>query len=321
MAADSWQSRQFDEAVQDLDRLRRFVDDCWRAGGGELWDFHAGDLIWQRFMHEDHIGRWPERVRLWERPDGTLAGFTTIYERSRELVICLHPAVSTNAALIAGMIEQAESSLARQNINGGLQVSAPSDGPIAGVLATLRFEVTDDPPMLLNRRPLETIPAGPLPEGFQVRELAGEWEYEERVSVHQEAFHPSRVTVDAYRRLREAPGYDPELDLVCVAPDGTFASYCIAWYDPQTRIGEFEPVGARAAYRRMGLTRAVMTEGMRRLQERGATSAIVACESSNAAACGLYHSLGFQEVQRWVYFRREMGDTTAAAAAKGRQPE
>jgi mycothiol synthase len=316
MAADSWRSRQFDEAMQDLDRLRRFVDDCWSASGSELWDMHPGDLIWQRFMHEDHIGRWPKRVLLWERPDGTLAGFTTIIGQGRELVICPHPTLSGNIALITGMIEQAEAQLAAQNFSGELPVSAFAGSALAGALTASGFTLTDDPPMLLNHRPLDAVPAAKLPEGFQVRELAGEWEYEERVSVHREAFHPSRVTVDAYRRLREAPGYDPELDLVCVAPDGTFASYCITWYDPSTRIGEFEPVGARAAFRRMGLTKAVMTEGMRRLQERGATAAIVTCESDNAASCSLYHSLGFREARRWVYFRREI-EKLSASLPKG----
>jgi ribosomal protein S18 acetylase RimI-like enzyme len=305
MTADHWHSRRFDDAAGDLDRLRRFVDDCWRANDGELWDFHPGDLIWQRFMHEDQIGRWPERVRLWERPDGTLAGFSTIYDRERELELCVHPALSDNSTLIAGMIEEAESRLAAQDSHGDLRILAFADGPVAGVLAASGFEVSDDPPMLLNRRPLDTIPEAPLPEGFQIRALAGDWEYEERVSVHREAFHPSRVTVNAYRRLQEAPGYDPELDLVCVAPDGTFASYCIAWYDPSTRIGEFEPVGARAAFRRMGLTKAVMCEGMRRLQERGATTAIVLYDADNAASCGLYKSLGFREARRLVSFRRE----------------
>jgi ribosomal protein S18 acetylase RimI-like enzyme len=171
--------------------------------------------------------------------------------------------------------------------------------------------------MLLTRRPLDTIPAAPLPEGFEVRPLAGEWEYEERVSVHREAFHPSRVTVDAYRRLRQAPGYDPDLDLVCVTPEGTFASYCIAWYDSSTRIGEFEPVGARAAYRRMGLTRAVMSDGMHRLRERGATTAIVSCVQSNEASCGLYGSLGFLEAERWVSYRRAAPEETPEGAGQG----
>lgn len=302
MPAHSWHSQQFDDASQDLERLRRFVDDCWRAGDGDLWDMHPGDLIWQRFMHEDLIGRWPQRVHLWERADGTLDGFTIIFEQAREVVICLHPAVSSNATLVARMIERAESHLTSQGIMGSPHVSAFADGPVAGVLSDLGYRITDDPPLLLNRRALDTIPAAPLSHGFQVRALAGEWEYEERVGVHREAFHPSKVTVDAYRRLRGAPGYDSGLDLVCVAPDGTFASYCIAWYDPSTGIGEFEPVGARAAYRRMGLTRAVMTEGMRRLGERGATTAIVSCIGSNKASCGLYASLGFREAKRWVYF-------------------
>lgn len=208
------------------------------------------------------------------------------------------------------MIDHAGSHLAPQDASADLRISAFADGPVAAVLTGLGFDMTDDPPLLLNRRSLDTIPSAPLPEGFQVRSVAGEHEYGERVSVHREAFHPSRVTVDAYRRLRESPGYDPDLDLVCVAPNGTFSSYCIAWLDPSTRIGEFEPVGARAAYRRMGLTRAVMSEGMRRLQERGATTAIVSCVESNAASCELYHSLGFREARRWVSYRRETRGTS-----------
>jgi mycothiol synthase len=59
-----------------------------------------------------------------------------------------------------------------------------------------------------------------------------------------------------YARLMKLPGYQRELDLVSVAPDGAMAAYVNGWIDPINRIVDFGPVGARPAYRRKGLTRA-----------------------------------------------------------------
>jgi mycothiol synthase len=129
-----------------------------------------------------------------------------------------------------------------------------------------------------------------------VREVGGKEEWEERVETHREVWHPSKVTLDAYRRLREAPGYDPRLDLVAVAPDGTFGSYCICWFDPHSRTGLFEPVGTRSACRGLGLGKAVMHEGLRRLRELGARTAFVLAVHDNEAARNLYESVGFETV-------------------------
>ena len=81
------------------------------------------------------------------------------------------------------------------------------------------------------------------------------------MEIHREVWHPSWVTFDAYRWLRAAPGYDPRLDLV--APDGTFGSYCVCWFDPGSRTGLFEPLGTRSASRGKGFGKAVMHEGQR----------------------------------------------------------
>jgi GNAT superfamily N-acetyltransferase len=114
--------------------------------------------------------------------------------------------------------------------------------------------------------------------------------------MHREVWHPSKVTLEAYRRLRAAQGYDPRLDLVAVAPDGGFGSYCICWFDPHSRTGLFEPVGTRPASRGRGLGKAVMYEGLRRLRELGARTALVLAVHDNEAARRLYESVGFKKV-------------------------
>jgi len=114
-----------------------------------------------------------------------------------------------------------------------------------------------------------------------------------RCTARSEVWNPSRVTLEAYRRLRAAPGYTPEIDLVAVASDGVFASYCICWLDPANRTGEFEPVGTRPAYQRQGFGRAVIAESLRRLKARGATDATVLTPQSNERGVALYESVGF----------------------------
>jgi len=95
-------------------------------------------------------------------------------------------------------------------------------------------------------------------------------------------------------------------DLLVVAPDGTFAAFCIAWYDPFNRAGKFEPVGTHSRHRRRGLGKAVLLAGMRLMKALGAATAIVEGRGDNAAANRLYGSLGFDEKGRYCLWRKSL---------------
>jgi len=101
-----------------------------------------------------------------------------------------------------------------------------------------------------------------------------------------------------------SPVYNPQQDIVVSAPDGRIASFCKLWLDPVNRVGNFEPVGTHPDFQRRGLGRAVMLEGLHRLQAWGMTSAILGTGVKNVPAIRLYEDVGFHiETQLLTYAR------------------
>lgn len=298
----------------DAARILRFLQDGWRVTGTAGGLFHIADFVWQCFMFTRDVFRPEERIRLTERPDGSLAGFAWVYPKRGEVALQIDPRLRGTAerwVIADDMLAWARERLlaSGEAPPGGLLVAElESDAEFATFAAERGFARTDDVPMRFHRRSLsEPIPAPSLPAGLTVRPVMGEDEFEQRVAIHREVWHPSRFTIDGYRQLRATPWYDPDLDLVAVTPDGTFAAYATAWRDEVNRSGQFEPVGAREAFRGRGLARAVLLEGMRRLRDRRCDVAYVCTGEDRPPACRLYLSAGFEIADRWVYYRRGGG--------------
>ena len=134
-------------------------------------------------------------------------------------------------------------------------------------------------------------------------------EVADRAAAYREVWQPwsvGNVNDDDYTYFMQLPGYHRDLDIVAVAPDGVIASYVNGWIDPVNRIGDFGPVGARPAYRRQGLTRAVLLEGLRRMKAHGMNRVCVSTGISNTPARNLYESVGFRVVNQYLdYVRAE----------------
>ena len=122
-------------------------------------------------------------------------------------------------------------------------------------------------------------------------------------------WHPwtvGNVSDDDYARLMRLPGYNRDLDVVTVTPDEVIAAYVNGWIDPVNRIGDFGPVGALPAYRRKGLTRAALLEGLRRMKARGMDRVCISTRVSNRPALQLYESIGFKIGNQYLdYVRME----------------
>jgi GNAT superfamily N-acetyltransferase len=100
-----------------------------------------------------------------------------------------------------------------------------------------------------------------------------------------------------------APSYRAGLDLVALAPDGTWAACLGVPFDPDNRLGICEPLCTHPDPRRRGLGQALMAEAVRRLRTVGATEVLVGTGEAMAAR-RTYESAGFAEAHHWTWWER-----------------
>lgn len=282
---------------QDIARLVAFTAELHPRDWQPV-NLHSGDILWAVYRAP---GFDFSRIRLWQDDNGALIGFGWMDAPGE---VCLQIAPSWYGR---GVLEDAMLAWAREHtVGASLAIRSLAGDPLREPWLAARGFVHDEASshFVAFRRELTIpIPDEAPPPGFVVRPVGDESEWQERVELHREVWHRSKVTLEAYRHFRGVAGYTPELDVVAVAPDGALAAYAICWQDPTTRIGIFEPVGTRLAYRGQHIGRAVMLEGLRRLRGAGMRSATVMSASENPAALRLYQSVGFVVVGRDYLYR------------------
>ncbi len=157
-------------------------------------------------------------------------------------------------------------------------------------------------------RPADTpVSDCPAPPGFRIRPLGGEKEVEAYVKLHQTVFESKNMTVEWRSRTLRHPSYGADLDLVGIAPDGKMAAFCVGWLNTQTEVirGQIEPLGVHEDYRKSGLGRAILSEGIQRLIQNGASSLYVETDNYRNEAFRLYESAGFRVIKEVLVFRKD----------------
>lgn len=285
--------------AEDLVRIQRMIAHS-ASVLGDCNHMHVGD-----FPHRLYNGQRDHNpadiVRVWEAENGEIVGWVLTQPRFTGFDFMVTPEYR-NTALEDEVIEWGIANTREWLTKLGIDepvgtdffTSDEVDNEARRLMLLKHGFEPNEPVMIYTTRPIaEPIPPLELPAGFSVRSAEGEHEAGKLAEVHHGAFD-SGWSADQYLKVMRSPGYDTERELVIVAPDGRFAAFCIIWLDDLNKVGLFEPVGAHADFRRMGLTRQLMYEGLRRMQAAGMETAIVLYEVDNPASTRLYESVGFK---------------------------
>lgn len=161
------------------------------------------------------------------------------------------------------------------------------------------------------------IPEPQFPAGFTLHQVRGEQDAQAWVDLHNHSFidhwNHHDLTVESYKHWLIDPQYRPELDLVAVAADSTFAAFCQCRINSEEnkRSGRNEGsigiIGTRRGFRRMGLGRAMLLAGMQRLKAAGVETAKLGVDVKNPnQAKSLYESVGFRKLYANFFYVKDV---------------
>ena len=241
----------------------------------------------------------PRNASLWCGDDGALLGFAAWQTPWAALDLYLRPGPWQREVEDA-MFHWAGARFRERDAARGHPLpywveARPDDAERLAALARHGYTEDDDISAVLLSRPLTgTLLAPDLPAGFSIRPLAGATEVDAYVALHRAAFASTAMTAPWRLRTLAAPRYQPDLDLVAVAPDGTLAGFCVCWLAGDGTSGQIEPAGVHPDYQRLGLARALQREAFRRLRAHGAAEALVEPWAGDTPATRAYADAGFR---------------------------
>lgn len=136
----------------------------------------------------------------------------------------------------------------------------------------------------LARYDLNNIPEYTLPDGFTIVSLKEEREYEKYAKCLFKGFNHEKQgetfifgteMLEEQRMELEREMVNLDLKLNVKAPDGSYVAHCGMWYDLKSEFAVIEPVATIPEFRKMGIGKVVVLEGLRRVKAMGARYAYV----------------------------------------------
>lgn len=139
-----------------------------------------------------------------------------------------------------------------------------------------------------------------LPKGYTIISMADECDYAKIHDVmwkgfdHGEDVPHTDEEHEMRRVLFSGPNQHHDLKIIAKAPNGEYGSLCGAWYDPDSQTGQIEPVCTDPKYRKLGLGKAAVLEGVIRCGKLGAKRVYVGSSQQ------FYYNIGFDPVETYT---------------------
>ena len=149
-----------------------------------------------------------------------------------------------------------------------------------------------------------------LPDGFELRPLAGESEAAACAALQRAAFDSANMTTDWRLRTLNSPSYTPDLDLVVALPTGELVAFCLGWQVGAQ--GQIEPLAVHPDFQRQGLGRVLIRHCLHQMRRRGIEVAHIEYNGEPDPAGHLYSAEGFGHPRGVTkYMRRWYASTSA----------
>lgn len=169
----------------------------------------------------------------------------------------------------------------------------------------------------MERSLIEPIPMPQFPADFTLSHSQGRQDIEARLDLYNQAFsdhwnfYPTTIEERTHKETGE--NYRPELELLAIAPEGSYAAFCFCKIDREDNAqrgcleGWIGVLGTRREFRRRGLGRAMLLAGLQKLRSAGMEVAKLGVDTENVnLAQGLYESVGFQRVYANLAYVKEV---------------
>ena len=295
--------RQYNPA-QDYQKISEFLikhylpgnaDGNWLEPEWEYANFHPA-------LDSDHMQHW----RIWE-VDREVVAFAHYEWRMGEGFFQFHPDYHH---LREEMLDYAEKFLTgvsrKDSRNFLLAYVNDNDEPMIQLIRDRGYQKDPGETRPCFRFAIsDPFPEIKLPEGFQLTSLAEECDWEKVHRVMWRGFnHPGEPPAGeeellSRQKMFDTPKARRDLKIAVKAPNGNFVAVCGMFYEDQNQFAYVEPVATDPDYRRLGLGKAAVLEGIRRCGVLGAKETFVGSDQL------FYQAIGFKKgfiTECWVKY-------------------
>lgn len=289
---------------EDFDKVRMFLFDTYKLTGTfqnwipsmfENTKFGPGGT--------EYLDEEDEYIKIWEADAGKILA-VTMCKPSGDCRIFIHPEFRNHEEILVESLEIQRAEIKNDDSPLKMYFVVETGDTLRETL--LKQRGYEDKGTCEHNRILPEyyeVTHITLPDDYVIRHVDVEKDFEQYRAVQSSVFSSMKdVSLNRLRIYRSAEFYKDELDIVAVAPDGTFAAFATGRIDPLSKLGEIEPVGVHPDHRRKDLGKAIVLECIRRLQKHEPEAIVILGAASTESATHLYDSLGFNrtDVHIWV---------------------